>query len=71
MIQVAGLFGVACLGLSAVFSGSLGSGDRIRANYTHEDEEDRTRRRRWATNLFFVGLPNVIGAMVILFLAWS
>lgn len=44
-IEVSAVVGTAGLLLAAVFSGSLGSGDRVRANYTHEEEDDRIRRR--------------------------
>nr|WP_253264284.1 DUF5316 domain-containing protein [Brevibacillus sp. MCWH] len=53
---------------SAVCSGALLSGDRIRANYATETAEDRKQRQKWAGRLFLFGLPFVVTAI---FLLWS
>lgn len=57
--------------LSAVFSGALLSGDRIRANYASETPEDRIYRIRIST--FFLGSAVGLGviASVIYFLGKS
>jgi len=47
--------------LSAIFSGALLSGDRIRANLYGEEKADRDRRVQWAANLFWIGVPCILG----------
>jgi len=62
-IKISGSAAVICLGLGAIFSGFLGSGDKIRANYATEDNEDRKRRTRWSSMFFLVGLPNLLAVI--------
>lgn len=57
------LIGAVPMVLAAIFSGVLGSGDRIRANYS--DEQDYRQRMRWSNNLFLFGLPNLLASLAI------
>lgn len=62
--KISGATVAICLGFGAIFSGLLGSGDRIRANYSTEDNEERKRRTRWISKLLLVGLPNLLAVIV-------
>jgi len=53
--------------LSAILSGALLSGDRIRANYATEEEEDRHNRHLWMVRFFLAGVPCAITAVILLF----
>ncbi len=57
------MVGVVPMVLAAIFSGALGSGDRVRANYS--DEQDFRQRMRWSTNLFLFGIPNLLASLAI------
>lgn len=57
------IIGAVPMVLAAVFSGVLGSGDRVRANYS--DEQDYRQRMRWSNNLFLFGLPNLLASLAI------
>ncbi|WP_421617052.1 DUF5316 domain-containing protein [Brevibacillus sp. TJ4] len=71
IVKLSGSAGLLCFLLSAVFTGSLNSGDRIRANDATESKEDRRTRRKWAIHLALVGLPNFMAAFVILLYTFS
>lgn len=58
--------GFVSLGLALIFSGVLGSGDRIRANYSHEEKEDRTRRFKTSGILLLIAIIS-LGLNYILF----
>ncbi|TEB04403.1 hypothetical protein Psch_04130 [Pelotomaculum schinkii] len=57
------MVGVVPMVLAAIFSGALVSGDRVRANYS--DEQDFRQRMRWSTNLFLFGIPNLLASLAI------
>jgi hypothetical protein len=57
------IIGAVPMVLAAIFSGVLGSGDRIRANYS--DEQNYRQRMRWSNNLFLFGLPNLLASLAI------
>jgi len=65
LMKLAGIVGLIFWGLSAIFSGVLGSGDRIRANFSSESKEDRNRRWKWGNICFLIGLPNIIASVAI------
>lgn len=44
-------------------SGSMGSGDRMRANFATETEEDRDERNHIMNNALWLALPNIIVAI--------
>ncbi|MGN7472236.1 DUF5316 domain-containing protein [Brevibacillus sp. SAFN-007a] len=66
-VKLSGSAGVLCILLSAIFTGSFVSGDRMRANHAIETREDRQIRVKWARNMALIGLPNLLAAIVIVF----
>lgn len=44
-------------------SGSMGSGDRMRANFATETKEDRDERNHIMNNALWLALPNIIVAI--------
>ncbi|CEG27060.1 DUF5316 domain-containing protein [Bacillus sp. B-jedd] len=60
-----GGIGLASILISAVFSGSMLSGDRIRANFLTESKDDRRERQRTMTQFALFGLPNLLGAVLL------
>ncbi|MEQ8235161.1 MAG: DUF5316 domain-containing protein [Syntrophomonadaceae bacterium] len=65
IVNLAGGASIVLIALAVIFSGSLGSGDRIRANYTHEDRGERQRKNQWTSSLLLIALPNVVGAILL------
>ncbi|MFM1654046.1 DUF5316 domain-containing protein [Brevibacillus sp. B_LB10_24] len=64
--QLTGIVGFGLLLLSAIFSGALLSGDRIRANYAFEDKEERRTRFRWSVHMLLAALPSIVVFMLTL-----
>jgi hypothetical protein len=62
---IPGGLGALLIGLSMIFSGSLVSGDRMRANFATESKEDRDNRVTGTFRLFLLGLPNFVVAIVL------
>lgn len=60
-----GGIGLVSILISAVFSGSLVSGDRIRANFQTESKDDRRERLRTMTRSAVFGLPNILAAVLL------
>lgn len=52
--------------VSAILSGALVSGDRIRANYATETAEDRANRHLWMIRFFLAGIPSAIVAIILI-----
>lgn len=61
---VTGFIGALFIGGIIILSGSAGSGDRIRANYTTESSRDREERIMAMQQAFFLGLPSMIIAFL-------
>lgn len=59
---VTGTIGIICIVISALFSGTLISGDRIRANYS--DEQSNSMRTSWSLKILLLGLPCLLGLVV-------
>lgn len=57
--------GLVMLALAGIFSGTLGSGDKVRANYALEDKQDRQRRNQWTSSLVLMAIPNIVGAVIL------
>ncbi|WAH36393.1 DUF5316 domain-containing protein [Alicyclobacillus dauci] len=66
-LKICCVFGVSSWFVSAILSGSMNSGDRMRANLASENIEDRQRRIRRASTLFLMGLPTLVLAVVVYF----
>jgi hypothetical protein len=54
--------------IAALLSGALASDDRLRANFSAETGEDRKRRLAWSTKLLLIGLPNIVGSLLIYYM---
>jgi hypothetical protein len=65
---VTGIIGFIFIGISMGMSGSMVSGDRMRANYATESAEDRKERNRTTLNLMLLGLPSVLTAVLLYYL---
>ncbi|GED33911.1 DUF5316 domain-containing protein [Brevibacillus centrosporus] len=66
-VVISGITGAISILLSAIFTGSLNSGDRLRANHAIETREDRRTRIKWAINMALIGGPNLLAAILILY----
>jgi len=64
--MISGLIAAMCLGFSAIFSGALNSGDKIRTNLATESDGNRKMRVGCSLKLFLVGLPNIIAVIIYL-----
>lgn len=65
---VTGSIGFIFIGISMVMSGSIASGDRMRANFATESAEDRKERIRITSNSLLIGLPSVLTAVLLYYL---
>ena len=65
---VTGIIGFVFIGISMVMSGSIASGDRMRANFATESAEDRKERIRITSNSLLIGLPSVLTAVLLYYL---
>lgn len=59
-LNVTFITGVVIWIISGLLTGSFVSGDRFRANYHQETEEDRTSRVKQSQFLFLFGLPFIV-----------
>ncbi|MFD1739755.1 DUF5316 domain-containing protein [Bacillus salitolerans] len=62
-----GAVGFLLIGFSVVFSGTMVSGDRMRANFATETEVDRKTRNKITSRLAMLGLPNLLVAVLLYF----
>lgn len=65
---VTGSIGFIFIGISMVMSGSLASGDRMRANFATESPEDGKERIRITLTSLLLGLPSVLTAVLLYYL---
>ncbi|MEH7453869.1 DUF5316 domain-containing protein [Gottfriedia acidiceleris] len=61
---ITGVIGVVFIGLSMLFSGSMVSGDRMRANYSSESKEDIRERFETTKRLALIGVPNIMVSLL-------
>lgn len=62
---IPGAICIILIGLSMIFSGTMVSGDRMRANYATESSEDRNSRNKMIMGMTLIGSPNLILAIII------
>jgi hypothetical protein len=62
---ITGGIGFFLLGISMILSGSLVSGDKIRANFATESDEDRNRNKKIMFRTAQIGMPNLVLALLI------
>ncbi|WP_336634966.1 DUF5316 domain-containing protein [Lysinibacillus fusiformis] len=60
---LSGLVGGIFIIFGLLMSGSMGSGDRMRANFATETKEDRDERNHIMNNALLLALPNIIVAI--------
>ena len=65
---IPGTVGCIFIVISMVFSGSLASGDRMRANLATETTEHRDERHKITINSLYIALPNIIVAVILYYL---
>jgi hypothetical protein len=65
---VTGSIGLIFLGISMVMSGSMVSGDKMRANFATESAEDRRERNRTTLKSMLLGLPSVLTSVLLYYL---
>ncbi|MGC7870610.1 DUF5316 family protein [Desulfosporosinus sp. SYSU MS00001] len=53
LIKVFWIIGLVTLGISALLSGVFISGNKVRANWKYEDNEDKSIRQGWANRIDF------------------
>ncbi|MDB5054995.1 MAG: hypothetical protein JWM44_3045, partial [Bacilli bacterium] len=53
--------------LAALLSGALNSGDRIRANFNTENQEERKARSKMTGQLLLFGVPNLCVSVILFF----
>lgn len=61
---VPGTVGCIFIVISMIFSGSMASGDRMRANFATESIENRDERNKITSNSLYIALPNLIVAIL-------
>ncbi|MGE7693883.1 DUF5316 domain-containing protein [Lysinibacillus sp. NPDC094177] len=61
---VSGTIGCIFIVISMIFSGSMASGDRMRANFATESIENRDERNKITINSLYIALPNLIVAVL-------
>ncbi|WP_042348519.1 DUF5316 domain-containing protein [Bacillus massiliigorillae] len=65
---ISGGIGLFFIGISIVYSGSMVSGDRMRANFATESDEDRRKRNSVTFRTALIAIPNLIITFLIYFL---
>ncbi|MFJ8090662.1 DUF5316 domain-containing protein [Lysinibacillus sp. NPDC095746] len=66
---VSGAVGCIFIVISMIFSGSMVSGDRMRANIATETTEHRDERNKITLNSLCIALPNIIVAVLLYYLS--
>jgi len=66
---VSGAVGCIFIVISMIFSGSMVSGDRMRANIATETTEHRDERNKITLNSLYIALPNIIVAVLLYYLS--
>ena len=66
--KILGIIGLIFLLLSAILSGSLGSGSRIRLNYAVEDKSLRKYRINLHISAFLIGFTNIVFSLISYFI---
>jgi hypothetical protein len=64
-LQVNAWTGIVLILIAAVMSGSLVSGDRMRANYHTSTPQDRKERNKWTGVFFAAGVPFLLVSILL------
>ncbi|MNO24347.1 hypothetical protein D3C76_141640 [compost metagenome] len=65
LMNLYGYVSLVAIGVSVILSGSLLSGDRLRANYHTEDAEDRRKRNNFIGKLLLFASPYALIAVLL------
>lgn len=65
LINVTGTLAVLTIVIASLLLGILGSGDRIRANYSKEQPGDSSIRSEWAIKVFLMGFPSLVVSLIV------
>ncbi|MCQ1535929.1 hypothetical protein FTO70_09600 [Methanosarcina sp. KYL-1] len=60
ILKIAGSVGLIFLVVAGILSGSFLSGNRIRANYYSQGEDERKEKSKLSSDLFFTGLLTIV-----------
>lgn len=60
-----GSIGLVCIACSALVSGSLANGDKLRANFASDTRETRDFRFKASINTLLLSLPSLVAAVAI------
>ncbi|WP_374966882.1 DUF5316 domain-containing protein [Lysinibacillus sp. RS5] len=66
---VTGTVGCIFIGISMILSGSMVSGDRMRANFATETTDERDERNKITVNALLIALPNIFVAILFYYLS--
>jgi len=61
---ISGIIGCALIVIAMIMSGSMVSGDRMRANLATETREHRDERNKFTANSFLMAIPNILIAVI-------
>jgi len=64
---ITGSIGLVCIAYSALVSGSVANGDRLRANFASDTAETRDFRFKASINTLLLSLPCFAGAVILYF----
>lgn len=62
---ISGIIGFFFIGIAIILSGSMVSGDRMRANFATESDEDRRNRNSIIFRIALIGIPNLVIAFLL------
>ncbi|UFT99976.1 DUF5316 domain-containing protein [Radiobacillus kanasensis] len=65
LFQITGVAAVIPLIIAGLFTGAMGDGDQVRANFHAESKQARKERSTWMFNFVWLALPNVICVVVL------
>ncbi|MGE7916380.1 DUF5316 domain-containing protein [Lysinibacillus xylanilyticus] len=66
---VTGTVGCIFICISMILSGSMVSGDRMRANFATETTDERDERNKITVNAFLIALPNIFATILFYYLS--
>ncbi|AVK85338.1 hypothetical protein C3943_18300 [Lysinibacillus sp. B2A1] len=62
---ISGIIGCILIVVAMIMSGSMVSGDRMRANFATETREHRDERNKFTANSFLMAVPNILITIIL------
>lgn len=62
---ISGIIGCVLIVIAMIMSGSMVSGDRMRANIATETREHRNERNKFTANSFLMAVPNILISLIL------